>query len=52
MEARAEYQLLYSEISPGLLEAVVKHANMENRLVLIATPFKTYTDYTWTKILG
>ncbi|XP_038973157.1 pre-mRNA-processing factor 39-like isoform X3 [Phoenix dactylifera] len=30
--ARTEYQLLYSEISPGLLEAVVKHANMENRL--------------------
>ncbi|KAG1361886.1 pre-mRNA-processing factor 39 [Cocos nucifera] len=31
-EARTEYQLLYSEISPGLLEAIVKHANMENRL--------------------
>ncbi|KAG1354030.1 hypothetical protein COCNU_07G001420 [Cocos nucifera] len=30
--ARVEYQLLYSEISPGLLEAIVKHANMENRL--------------------
>ncbi|KAJ6852808.1 pre-mRNA-processing factor 39 isoform X1 [Iris pallida] len=30
--ARTEYQLLYSEISPSLLEALVKHANMEYRL--------------------
>ncbi|WCJ38216.1 Pre-mRNA-processing factor 39-1 [Euphorbia peplus] len=30
--ARASYQLLHSEIAPGLLEAVVKHANMEYRL--------------------
>ncbi|XP_065875544.1 pre-mRNA-processing factor 39-1 [Euphorbia lathyris] len=30
--ARAAYQLLHSEIAPGLLEAVVKHANMEYRL--------------------
>ena len=31
--ARAAFQLLHSEISPGLLEAVIKHANMEQRLV-------------------
>ncbi|KAK1266238.1 hypothetical protein QJS04_geneDACA000076 [Acorus gramineus] len=30
--ARVHYQLLQSEISPGLLEAIVKHANMEHRL--------------------
>ncbi|KAJ3682409.1 hypothetical protein LUZ60_014982 [Juncus effusus] len=30
--ARAEYQLIYTDISPGLLEAIVKHANMEYRL--------------------
>ncbi|XP_058207837.1 pre-mRNA-processing factor 39-1-like [Rhododendron vialii] len=30
--ARASYQLVHSEISPGLLEAIVKHANMEHRL--------------------
>ncbi|CAH9132848.1 unnamed protein product [Cuscuta epithymum] len=33
--ARAAYQLLHSEISPGLLEATIKHANMEHRLVRI-----------------
>ena len=31
--ARAAYQLVHSEISPGLLEAIIKHANMEHRLV-------------------
>ena len=31
--ARAEFQLLHTEISPGYLEAVVKHANMEYRQV-------------------
>lgn len=31
--ARASYQLVHSEISPGLLEAIIKHANMEHRLV-------------------
>lgn len=31
--ARAEYQLVHSELSPGLLEAIIKHANMEYRLV-------------------
>ncbi|GER24959.1 pre-mRNA-processing factor [Striga asiatica] len=30
--ARAAYQLVHSEISPGHLEAIIKHANMENRL--------------------
>ncbi|KAL8259014.1 hypothetical protein R6Q59_026967 [Mikania micrantha] len=30
--ARASYQLVHTEISPGLLEAIVKHANMEHRL--------------------
>ncbi|KAF4387058.1 hypothetical protein G4B88_024630 [Cannabis sativa] len=30
--ARAAYQLVHSEISPGLLEAIIKHANMERRL--------------------
>ncbi|KAK1352974.1 Pre-mRNA-processing factor 39 [Heracleum sosnowskyi] len=30
--ARAAYQLVHAEISPGLLEAIVKHANMEHRL--------------------
>lgn len=31
--ARAAYQLVHSEISPGLLEAIIRHANMEYRLV-------------------
>lgn len=31
--ARAAYQLIHTEISPGLLEAIIKHANMERRLV-------------------
>ncbi|KAI9181127.1 hypothetical protein LWI28_011751 [Acer negundo] len=30
--ANAAYQLVHSEISPGLLEAIIKHANMERRL--------------------
>ncbi|XP_039133935.1 pre-mRNA-processing factor 39 isoform X2 [Dioscorea cayenensis subsp. rotundata] len=30
--ARAEYQVVYTEISPCYLEAIVKHANMEYRL--------------------
>ncbi|PSR89773.1 Pre-mRNA-processing factor like, partial [Actinidia chinensis var. chinensis] len=30
--ARAAFQLVHTEISPGLLEATVKHANMEHRL--------------------
>ncbi|KAJ9547838.1 hypothetical protein OSB04_020381 [Centaurea solstitialis] len=30
--ARSSYQLVHTEISPGLLEAIIKHANMEYRL--------------------
>ncbi|XP_031375680.1 pre-mRNA-processing factor 39-like [Punica granatum] len=30
--ARAAYELVHTEISPGLLEAIIKHANMERRL--------------------
>ncbi|XP_038717742.1 pre-mRNA-processing factor 39-like isoform X2 [Tripterygium wilfordii] len=30
--ARAAYQLVHVEISPGLLEAIIRHANMEHRL--------------------
>ncbi|XP_019165649.1 PREDICTED: pre-mRNA-processing factor 39 [Ipomoea nil] len=30
--ARAAYHLVHTEISPGLLEATIKHANMEHRL--------------------
>ncbi|KAL2455544.1 Tetratricopeptide repeat (TPR)-like superfamily protein [Forsythia ovata] len=30
--ARAAYQLVHTEISPGLLEAIIRHANMEHRL--------------------
>ncbi|KAJ4851330.1 hypothetical protein Tsubulata_005696 [Turnera subulata] len=30
--ARAAYQVVHSEIAPGLLEAIINHANMENRL--------------------
>ncbi|XP_057483814.1 pre-mRNA-processing factor 39-1-like isoform X3 [Actinidia eriantha] len=30
--ARAAFQLVHTEISPGLLEATIKHANMEHRL--------------------
>lgn len=31
--ARAAYQHVHTGISPGLLEAIIKHANMEHRLV-------------------
>ncbi|KAJ8534631.1 hypothetical protein K7X08_016359 [Anisodus acutangulus] len=30
--ARAAFQLVHAEISPGLVEAIIKHANMERRL--------------------
>ncbi|KAI3449821.1 hypothetical protein Pfo_006486 [Paulownia fortunei] len=30
--ARAAYQLVHTGISPGLLEAIIRHANMEHRL--------------------
>ncbi|XP_030477599.2 pre-mRNA-processing factor 39-1 isoform X1 [Syzygium oleosum] len=32
LAARAAYELVHTEISPGLLEAIIKHANMERRL--------------------
>ncbi|KDP26468.1 hypothetical protein JCGZ_17626 [Jatropha curcas] len=40
--ARAAYQLVHSEIAPGLLEAVVKHANMEHRLGNLKDAFSLY----------
>ncbi|XP_058094873.1 pre-mRNA-processing factor 39-1-like isoform X3 [Magnolia sinica] len=40
--ARAEYQLMYSELSPGLLEAIIKHANMEFRLGNLDAAFSVY----------
>ncbi|XP_020867264.1 pre-mRNA-processing factor 39 isoform X3 [Arabidopsis lyrata subsp. lyrata] len=40
--ARAAYQLVHSEISPGLLEAVIKHANMEHRLGNLDDAFSLY----------
>lgn len=43
--ARAEYQLLYSDISPGLLEAIVRHANMEYRLVLLFNNLSIHYGY-------
>ncbi|XVE77979.1 hypothetical protein DITRI_Ditri13aG0107400 [Diplodiscus trichospermus] len=40
--ARAAYQLVHSEISPGLLEAIIKHANMEHRLGKLEDGFSLY----------
>ncbi|KAF3436089.1 hypothetical protein FNV43_RR23181 [Rhamnella rubrinervis] len=40
--ARAAYQLVHSEISPGLLEAIIKHANMEHRLGNLEDSFSLY----------
>ncbi|MQL81326.1 hypothetical protein Taro_013792, partial [Colocasia esculenta] len=42
--ARAEYQLLHSEISPGFLEAIVRHANMEYRLGNKEAAFSVYEE--------
>eukprot|EP00262_Sarcandra_glabra_P008148 TRINITY_DN213_c0_g1_i1.p1 TRINITY_DN213_c0_g1~~TRINITY_DN213_c0_g1_i1.p1 ORF type:complete len:576 (+),score=118.86 TRINITY_DN213_c0_g1_i1:261-1988(+) len=42
--ARAEYQLLYSEVSPGLLESIIKHANMEYRLGNKEASFSVYEE--------
>ncbi|CAN6460459.1 unnamed protein product [Victoria cruziana] len=42
--ARAEYRLIHSEIAPGLVEAVVKHANMEYRLGHAETAFSVYEE--------
>ncbi|OVA14799.1 RNA-processing protein [Macleaya cordata] len=41
-EARAAYQLVHSGISPGLLEAIIKHANMEYRLGNTEDAFSLY----------
>lgn len=43
--ARAAYQLVHTEISPGLLEAIIDHANMERRLVKIFQMFSVFTWY-------
>ncbi|XP_047317553.1 pre-mRNA-processing factor 39-2-like isoform X2 [Impatiens glandulifera] len=40
--ARAAYQLLHTEISPGLIEATIKHANMEHRLGNLEDAFSVY----------
>ncbi|XP_052211283.1 pre-mRNA-processing factor 39-1 isoform X2 [Diospyros lotus] len=40
--ARAAYQLVHTEISPGLLEAIIKHANMEHRLGNLDDAFSVY----------
>ncbi|KAG5083695.1 hypothetical protein JHK84_053733 [Glycine max] len=40
--ARAAYQLVHTETSPGLLEAIIKHANMEYRLGKMEDAFSLY----------
>nr|KJB10037.1 hypothetical protein B456_001G181500 [Gossypium raimondii] len=40
--AQAAYHLVHSEISPGLLEAIIKHANMECRLGKLEDAFSLY----------
>ncbi|GMJ09042.1 hypothetical protein like AT1G04080 [Hibiscus trionum] len=40
--ARAAYQLVHSEISPGFLEAIIKHANLERRLGKLEEAFSLY----------
>ncbi|KAG5055419.1 hypothetical protein GLYMA_03G167000v4 [Glycine max] len=40
--ARAAYQLVHTETSPGLLEAIIKHANMEYRLEKMEDAFSLY----------
>ncbi|PIA36235.1 hypothetical protein AQUCO_03400267v1 [Aquilegia coerulea] len=40
--ARAAYQLVHSGIFPGLLEAIIKHANMEHRLGNMEEAFSLY----------
>ncbi|GMH30903.1 hypothetical protein Nepgr_032746 [Nepenthes gracilis] len=41
-EARAAYHLVHTEISPGLLEAIINHANMEKRLGNMEGAFSLY----------
>ncbi|XP_027187114.1 pre-mRNA-processing factor 39-1-like isoform X1 [Cicer arietinum] len=40
--ARAAYQLVHTEISPGLLEAIIRHGNMEYRLGKLEDAFSLY----------
>ncbi|CAI0434610.1 unnamed protein product [Linum tenue] len=40
--ARAAYERVHTEIAPGLLEAIIKHANMEHRLGNLETSFSLY----------
>ncbi|XP_057438499.1 pre-mRNA-processing factor 39-1 isoform X1 [Lotus japonicus] len=40
--ARAAYQLVHTETSPGLLEAIIKHGNMEYRLGELEDAFSLY----------
>lgn len=40
--ARSAYQFVHTGISPGLLEAIIKHANMEHRLVRFFDWFSLY----------
>ncbi|XP_068473108.1 pre-mRNA-processing factor 39-1 isoform X3 [Phaseolus vulgaris] len=40
--ARAAYQLVHTETSPGLLEAIIRHANMEHRLGKMEDAFSLY----------
>ncbi|XP_074268684.1 pre-mRNA-processing factor 39-1-like isoform X1 [Silene latifolia] len=40
--ARAAFQLVHTEISPGLLEAIIDHANMERRLGNMEEAFSLY----------
>ncbi|KAK7336907.1 hypothetical protein VNO77_17460 [Canavalia gladiata] len=40
--ARAAYQLVHTETSPGLLEAIIRHANMEHRLGKLEDAFSLY----------
>ncbi|KAG9446828.1 hypothetical protein H6P81_012956 [Aristolochia fimbriata] len=42
--ARSEYQLVHSELSPGLIEAIIKHANMEFRLGNKEAAFSVYEE--------
>lgn len=40
--ARAAYHLVHTEISPGLLEAIIKHANMERRVANLDDALAVY----------
>ncbi|XP_075648765.1 pre-mRNA-processing factor 39-1 isoform X2 [Castanea sativa] len=40
--ARGAYQLVHTEISPGLIEAIIRHANMEHRLGNLEDAYSLY----------